>query len=142
MITENYIKMCEMVEEVQKGWIPKEYDYYRQISYNKIDKKTSKITNRLDELYLFNKKTNNNLFNVKRFWLPTLEQLQEMMPVNNVTSLVKHIKGAELRYHDRFDKNCVGYFTGTFYSMKELWLAFVMYEKYHKSWTGKKWEAK
>ncbi len=89
MITENYIKMCEMVEGIQELWKPENGDWV----FWKITNSIKIITDHFETP------------NLEDFiWLPTLEQLQEMMPVNNVTSLVKHIKGAELRYHDRFDK--------------------------------------
>ena len=70
---------------------------------------------------------------------PTIEEIQKMMPKSNVTSLVEFINNVELRYHDKFNKNCVGYLTGTFYSMKELWFAFVIYERYKKIWYGNTW---
>ena len=132
MITENYIKTCEMAEEIQKVWKPKAYDYYRQVSYQKIDKKTSRITNRLDELYLFNKKTNNNLFNIKRFWLPTQEQLQVMVDWESVgrDDIVGELN--ELA-SDLFS-------TDDPVSWNEFWLMIVMCKKYHKTWDGKVWE--
>uniref|UniRef100_A0A6M3XHR9 Uncharacterized protein n=1 Tax=viral metagenome TaxID=1070528 RepID=A0A6M3XHR9_9ZZZZ len=133
MITDNYIKMCEQVKEIQKLWRKpfKSYIgdlYWQGKEYLMISEACICVTE-----IMFEPKD-------EYIWLPTQEQLQEMMPKSDVTSLVEYIKNAELRYHDRFDENAVGYFTGTFISLTELWLAFVMRECWNKIWTGEKWE--
>ena len=133
MITDSYIKMCDKARQLQRAWKPKDWDRFVYRDSEEMD-----IMMYLEEEY--NRKEM-IIINGVYIWLPTQEQLQEMMPKSDVTSLVEYIKNAELRYHDRFDENAVGYFTGTFISLTELWLAFVMYEKYHKKWLTKeeKW---
>ena len=139
MITENYIKMCELAEEIQKEWRPKIGDYYYEKGHHKIfDKKPYHYKAILDKekSYLFHKKYNDNIFNYKRFWLPTQEQLQEMVKD-------KWICEADMLFVFKYwiEKAMVEKIISVAkYTLTELWLAFVMYEKYHKIWTGEKWE--
>ena len=69
-------------------------------------------------------------------WLPRQDQLQDMLPFpvgkfndNFWTAL------DELRNWG-FETKFVGYIPT---SMEQLWLAFVMREKYNKEWNGKDW---
>ena len=66
MITKNYIKMCGKANEIQKKWKPKIGDRFHHIKgkYNII----------LTELYF-----RTYLPHKVGFWLPTQEQLQEMI---------------------------------------------------------------
>ena len=61
-------------------------------------------------------------------WLPRQDQLQEMMPNTPPWCLAKDF--ASRAYHLSGD---------TTMSMEQLWLAFVMYEKYKKRWNGEEW---
>jgi|SRR3972149_3962879 len=62
-------------------------------------------------------------------WLPRQDQLQEMVKIPIYDSLVV----LELRM-----RRDIGYW-GNFISWEQLWLAFVMQDKYGKSWVGEKW---
>jgi len=86
--------------------------------------------------------------NVKFIWLPTQDQLQEMVDKYNLRNKIIGFYGT-----------CVGsmiHWTGfnfilfdnmaggeplldKFTSMEQLWLAFVMQEKYNKTWDSEKW---
>lgn len=133
MVTDNYILMCDQAKQLQNAWEPKDWDIFVYRDSEEMD-----IMMYMEEEY--NRKEMWIVDGIY-IWLPTQEQLQEMMPKSDVTSLVEYIKNVELRYHDRFDENAVGYFTGTFISLTELWLAFVVKERWNKIWTGEKWEA-
>jgi len=116
MITDNYIKMCEQAEEIQKAWKWENGDFV----YWKITKSIKIITEHFETPDL------------KDFvWLPTQEQLQERVvnPTLNVAEISKWaleaIENAD--YYMQFN------------SFTELWLAFVMKEKWNKIWTGKEW---
>ena len=150
MITDNYIKMCEQAEEIQKEWRPKIGDYYYEKGHHKIfDKKPYHYKAILDKekSYLFHKKHNDNIFNYKRFWLPTLEQLFEMIDwdkaINNSKTIINNTwkrecrEGCKLVLLSEFYRDGISNRFGT---IKEILFAFVMYEKYHKIWTGEKWE--
>ena len=135
MITKNYIKMCEKAEEIQKEWKPK------------IGDKFANIDHAIGMIILFpvTKEEKQNFIKDK-FWLPTQEQLQEMI-LKIFSPFAKIIK------LDEFVSNYVKIYKGTKYekkywvelyptaieSINEFWLMYVMYEKYHKIWTGEKW---
>jgi len=80
-------------------------------------------------------------------YLPTQERLQEMILkifspfakiikfsefVSNYVKLYRDTKYEDLYWRDLYPT--------AIESMNELWLMYVMYEKYHKIWTGEKWE--
>ena len=79
-------------------------------------------------------------------WLPTQEQLQEMILkifspfakiiklsdfVSNYVKLYRETKYADLYWRDLYPT--------AIESMNEFWLMYVLYEKYKKIWTGEKW---
>ncbi len=123
MITDNYIKMCSKAEEIQKEWKPQAGDW----QYWSNDK--TKMAN-IFMITSLQKKYKANI----RIWLPTQEQLQEIM------FNIKDIGG-----HDYSDLGLLfSLFTDFIYrtaykNIHEFWLAFVMYEKYQKSWDGENW---
>ena len=73
-------------------------------------------------------------------WLPRQDQLQEMALPTLKYQDTEHL----LRAFNEWDKSEIGYepFSRYFTSMEQLWLAFVMKEKYNKMWDGDKWERK
>jgi len=119
MITENYIKMCEQAEEIQKLWKPVDWDRFIFKNDKTVGLGCGHIKSYMKVWYI---------------WLPTQEQFQEMMTKQGYFRFTL----IELFYHfanDIFKTN-----SSQKFSMNELWLAFVMKEKYHKIWTGEKWE--
>jgi hypothetical protein len=125
MITENYIKMCEKAEEIQKAWKPELADWF----YSK----------EIDDSVLilgFTKESRKEIR--KGIWLPTQEQLQEMM----IPTLGDDFLGcAPLVLNRKLEESLFSngiYNWGTSY--QELWLAFVIKEKYNKVWDGEKWK--
>ena len=115
--------MCERNEDLQKAWKPKIGDWCADPDHDE------GVLASIGSLTLTKKYDK---------WLPTQEQLQEMLKLDPVT-LIYLI--------DKFVANGEGYwhsFAKALYpnpSMNELWLAFVMKEKYNKKWTGSKWVA-
>ena len=65
-------------------------------------------------------------------WLPLQDQLQEM--VENVSSSYEL-----LNCFYKFVNPLEDVYTRQFTSMEQLWLAFVMKEKYGKTWDGEEW---
>ena len=150
MITEQYIQQCEKVEKIQAGHVKGDGDILVDIL----------IVNgkRIQQRVLFWSKTYSNDPNVCHeqdgflryyLWLPTQAQLQEMVDLPN-----QHIdiyceggkywiahwipyEGEELE--DDFGHSTNNYDTAKYTSMEELWLAFVMKEKYSKIWNGENW---
>ena len=123
MITKNYIKMCEKAEEIQREWKPDIGD----IHYYKNDIKLIALG-----------ETINNVEKNKYYccWLPTQEQVQEMIykeysPIFKIEEFRKYISQFEKIYWFTLNPNEI--------SMNELWLAFVIKERWNKIWTGKEW---
>ena len=131
--TETRIKMCEKAEEILKGhkWeIGDHYCYPEEGGAINI---------------VLNLDMPTNLFS-QAVWLPRQDQLQEMVRdirekssgirLRLVTAFYSWLKedeegeGDELSFAPRqLDYN----------SMEQLWLAFVMKEKYNKTWDGSEW---
>lgn len=112
--SKKYIKTCEKAKEIQDNW---------EI---------------LNEDYVYNK-----IWNISRIcmdgfnlgscvWLPRQDQLQDMIKWNK-----KWYKGAYLYPLIDFYESFAG---NQWESLEQLWLAFVMYEKYQKIWDEEKEE--
>ena len=136
--SEKYIKMCEKAEEIQEEWEYLWGDFFAlipQMYVERIDNIRWKQTTQLrkDELVV---------------WLPMQDQLQEMVwlrvPSKKPRTLLiwllnsvvfpenppinKNIADDENKYWEQFD------------SMEQLWLAFVMSQKFNKIWDEEKEE--
>ena len=116
--TEQYIKMCEKAEEIQTLRFPDFFagDWY--ISLNGYPMVIGSVLP-LDE----------DLHRRGEIWLPRQDQLQEMIWTKGNAPLLflrdfLHFVGKERKYEASFE---------------QLWLAFVMKEKYNKTWDGNKW---
>ena len=162
-----YIKMCEKAVKIQKAWIPSANDY--AIDFFTITGSRYLITLQSNMEYPFiSELTPSEKTEYKRrcIWLPRQGQLQKM--VQDVGTWADHNRalaqcfasfcnpsfatsGGELKiakedkavmakWGERLQKyvgaeNYLRQFT----SMEQLWLAFVMKEKYNKTWNGKDW---
>ncbi len=77
-------------------------------------------------------------------WLPRQDQLQEMVINNPFKGLLNmHFFFADFFYDETMEEVGCGsqpIEPQKFTSMEQLWLAFVMKEKYNKAWNGKEWE--
>jgi len=120
--SETYIKMCEKAEEIQTTWEPIDGDYvYRVIGQHK------QLLPRVSIV-------NSRAYWPKgvQVWLPRQDQLQEMLlkPTNTQFDSILRL----LNFFSIF----VAVNTNLT-SMEQLWLAFVMKEKYNKVWSGEEW---
>ncbi len=72
---------------------------------------------------------------VPKVWLPRQDQLQGMVDEDWGNDIASFAFAFHVFIHeDRGRKlSCVGY------TWEQLWLAYVMYEKYQKCWTGEEW---
>ena len=137
--TKTYTKMCEKSEEIQKLFNPDnrfnflwDYSlrercqiYYRYSGYKTFDIWSAGYAGKhvweTDDGYEWT-----------CIWLPRQDQLQEMlaaplMPIHLIHRLNEWWQG-------------LGYWLDkTEWSMEQLWLAFVMKEKYNKVWSGEVW---
>ena len=133
--SETYIKMCEKAEEIQNHSFD-EGDYHGLLQNGYWSAHNYCVE---DGFVGVNP--------LKVFWLPRQDQLQEM-----VGDLARKDWGAnEFEAEVQFfaievifsnDSGIFGLHTGyeQFQSWEQLWLAFVMKEKYGKVWTGEEWK--
>ncbi len=130
-----YIKMCEKAYEIQRLWKPKAgdigvcpkacFDYFKSPSV------LLTVECELNKYRLwFDVPDDNYISKESSVWLPTQAQLQEMVkdPYIHGQTLACGLYHW-IQKHDPREPM----------SMEQLWLAFVMFEKYNKTWNGEKW---
>jgi len=138
--------MCGKAEEIQKEWKPKCgdccIDKWNGETMLIISVKADAVSLKTKCLLYYEKYGDYWAFGTqvgywntidKLFYLPTQEQLQEMIfgeytGIQTITSAI-----------EQFSKSGIGCNISIIGEMNELWLAFIMYEKYHKIWNGVDW---
>ena len=130
-----YINMCEMAVDVQDSYKPFLGDYVYCMDYNTETKRPSLIREvnggSLAVLELVDYL--DSAWHDEFTWLPRQDQLQAMVLPSkcNAYWLVNQL------HYMCHNNNAYG-LTGN-PSMEQLWLAFVMFEKYNKTWNGQEW---
>ena len=125
--TREYIEMSKALpDEIRDSWEPTEGDYFAEVHGN----------NYTDINIYYNCPEEDNLWLVKNpIWLRRQDQLQDML--DDIFSN-REIVPLTAKLHDvcmhLIQKHN---FSGR--TMEQLWLAFVMHEKYSMEWTGKEW---
>jgi len=117
--SETYIKMCEKAEEIQESYLEKCKQGWLRTSavgllVNAIDYNGEVFTS----------------YGLNVVWLPHQDQLQEIYLEPYRDRLIVE------EFYSWFEKLP---FSPQFTSMEQLWLAFVMKEKYNKVWDGEDW---
>jgi len=131
--SEQYIKMCEKAEEIQElRPIEPPFDKWEAGDFYVADCPLGPCVSVHNDA---------GSYGLGKFttWLPRQDQLQEMRP-NKISLAFADLHFAILDgfYDGYIDKNGFGY--GTPYETDEqLWLAFVMKERYNKVWNGEDW---
>lgn len=136
MITENYIKMCEQAEEIQKLKKGKnQFSNQDFVAYNFGQGLKFYICNEINRYWTIQ----------DLIWLPTLEQLIEM--AHKARNKNAHYKSKEYEIIADFidwmlnsDINKYKDFNLDFNDTKSCLLIYIMEEFYNKIWTGEKWE--
>ena len=129
-ISKEYVLMCEKAGKIQNEWGVCDGDFF----YNK----DTRITG--TALVPFGTDIWNKRYKI---WLPRQDQLQEMI-IGKTTyaDLEEQFNNTlntwfEISYN--FDPKIDEKLDMAHWSMEQLWLAFVMVEKYNKIWNGKDW---
>ncbi len=126
--TKEFILQCEKAVEVQELFKATDGDFYIENVYRK--KGLVETAN--------GGWTTSERKNFDGVWLPRQDQLQGIVEKHKRQG---HI---EQRFHEfckslpEHDKNRI-YYLNLGWSMEQLWLAFVMKEKFNKTWDGKEW---
>ncbi len=142
------IKMCEKAKEIQKEWHLNIGDYSASDNVSLFSKTLFLLTEiRFNE---YNEYVHISLGNVSgmscvdekacrqtHIWLPTQDQLQEMIVNSTPIGLIKVMYN---RVYGAVEPKLGFSYYGKFTSMEQLWLAFVMKEKYNKIWDGEGWK--
>ena len=136
-LTNRYIIMCQNAEDIQEAWIPKQCDFI--IDREVLEEGLSFCNpgaNQVQVVDLYYNESETSLYQQEcedikdnSTWIPRQDQLQGM---------VEHYTWAVLL------DACRAWFIETDHlvpikSMEQLWLAFVMHEKFNKKWDGKDW---
>lgn len=127
--SKEYIKMCTKAHEIQELWQGEVGDVFSHL-YS--DPPTIKTV--VDEAIRGQIRTFKNLKSRHfRIWLPRQDQLQEMV--------IKDLWLVPMIH--KFYKWCCeeAIAVQRLRGMEQLWLAFVMKEKFNKKWNGTNWEA-
>ncbi len=128
--SKEYILMCERAVEVQELWIDMD-DLRKTFGWCYCDDQGNNHL-QLDNQG-FKQDRTNKLANTT--WLPRQDQLQGMVEdkytfdslIWTFHDFISDEKGTHMRIKT------------TTVSMEQLWLAFVMFEKFNKTWNGKEW---
>ena len=141
MITELFIKQCEQAKGIQCERILGRYEfgdlYYLESGF--------KHGGKFRFIGSYDGYNTDKELVEKSIWLPTQEQLQEMLH-NYYQNNNSNAKGLE--WGDSINEYMLNQLLNfekdnreIVYDLNSLWLAFVMHELYNKVWTGEKWEA-
>ena len=129
--SKKYIKMCEKAEEIQEkfNWYKGDYYAHQSSIYLWGNGKEIWVAYNLGETK-----------GVRYIWLPRQDQLQEMVARNNNYQLLTDFYNwCDENFYQWLDKKLVQNLGQL--SMEQLWLAFVIKEKYNKIWNGKDWNS-
>ena len=128
--SKEYIKMCEKAEEIKETRIPSNDDILLHNICPKCMLETEVHPNPMYMHICEHCKWSGNYNDLLFIWLPRQDQLQKMVNENNLTALLQD-------FISWLSKQCNLPMHNT--SMEQLWLAFVMKEKYNKIWNGEEW---
>ena len=117
--TEIYVKMCREAKEIQEI---KCKDYSSGLGFS---------LNYLGEKDFWSKDKKGRIV-----FLSRQDQLQEMLVGQDVNQMITGIS----HFHDNHSAQMELKKWSLFGSMEQLWLAFVMSERFGKRWTGETWE--
>ena len=124
--SETYIKMCEKAEEIQKIRVESEYWEEGDWLFRSGKVLACGWNAGYFEGWLWPQKGD--------IWLPRQDDLQEMVKPLELYAFYHWVYRADQRDGD-YLPDCNKVYT----SMEQLWLAFVMSEKYNKVWNGEEW---
>ena len=145
-VTNRYIIMCHKAEDIQNAWIPRQCDFF--IDYEALEEGLSfcspgKNQVQVVDIYYENPETSEYQQECEEIkhngvWLPRQDQLQLMAEEDEskVVMLVSSVIETQYYYpkKDTYVKPA-----SIFYSMEQLWLAYIMKEKFKRFWDEEGW---
>lgn len=127
--SKQYIRMCEKAEEIQKEKPDEAENSYFYCNLHKI------ILANDDGVYYCQRCLNDGE-DIEAIWLPRQDQLQEMLWENNK---INHVPFMIDTFNLWYSQNGAELALMNNFSMEQLWLAFVMKERYGKVWRNNEW---
>jgi hypothetical protein len=138
--------MCQKAKEIQNLWNPKQCDFI--INHEDLEEglsfcKPAESMVQVVDMY-YNEQDNERFLQEcedlkeQALWLPRQDQLQRIIEPDNAEVYSVMRKVMEMQYHD-YSKNAMVTAPELFYSMEQLWLAYIMREKFHKVWSEEDW---
>ncbi len=138
----NYILMCEKAVEIQQTWIPVCYDscLVRRTYYGEKDEYYLLYVSHPDKIITVIRRDSTDTC----IWLPRQDQLQDMVEkIKDKNHFVfRFQKFLQEKYLKITEQPAFVVLENTFdngVSMEQLWLAFVMSERFEKVWNGEDW---
>ncbi|MCK5606505.1 hypothetical protein KAR91_31675 [Candidatus Pacearchaeota archaeon] len=117
-----YINMCKAAKEIQEGWKPETGDdIWIEANHLPAVVKHTKI---IEEEYV---RLDSHIFTPRQGQLQGMVRTSNTTDLELITRLVHKVKG----------EDCLDYKYN--WSAEQLWLAFVMKEKYGKTWYCETW---
>ena len=144
--TNRYVMMCQKAEEIQNLWRPKQCDFIinltdieEGLSFCKPAESLIQVVN----MYYEEKDNENYLRECEEvkeeaLWLPRQDQLQKIIEPDNSRVYAMMINVIESQYYDAPKQTMVSA-PEIFHSMEQLWLAYIMREKFKKEWNDEEW---
>ncbi|MCF8105897.1 MAG: hypothetical protein K9K64_10465 [Desulfohalobiaceae bacterium] len=137
--SKTYISMCERAQEIQKLWTREHGDFFVG-KKGRIECWIAGIHDHRDirRGVGVERTAEGGLVRICRYiWLPRLDQLIEMAQVPG-----RRYELVTQDFHD-WTRRDYGFIPGRprriFSSLEQAWLAFVMQQKHHKGWDGRRW---
>ena len=140
--SKEYVKMCEEAKEIQSAWKPKEWDYTFGDKACYGEKLWCILPDNIADGGVYGLSPENFEEEKDRtlLWLPRQDQLQKMVGEGYPLILrFEHFSDWAKTDLTLKESICGGTQFAKFNSMEQLWLAFVMKEKFKKQWNGKDW---
>jgi len=144
--TNRYAIMCQKAEEIQNLWRPKQCDFI--INLTDIEEglsfcKPAESLIQVANMYYEEKDNENYLRECEEvkeeaLWLPRQDQLQKIIEPDNSRIHSIMINVIESQYNDVSKQTMVSA-PEMFHSMEQLWLAYIMREKFNKLWNEEEW---
>lgn len=129
--SETYIKMCQQATEIQAAWVPQPGDYCIGNEYEGFIQFGTPAIGDCPAGITWDNENNHSEPRADVICLFRQDQLQEMYGQFGLQSMCAALYN--------FSTSAVGSTITIAGSMEQLWLAFVMWEKYNKTWNGEDW---
>ena len=144
--TNRYVMMCQKAEEMQNLWRPKQCDFIINFADLEEGLSSCKPAESLVQVVnMYYEEEDNERYlqecedlKEQALWLPRQDQLQKMIEPDNSRVHFIMMNVLESRYNDA-SKHAMVSAPELFYSMEQLWFAYIMREKYHKVWNEQEW---